>query len=129
VRLTDNSIDAVRTGRAMSGNVPTEPGYYWAKLKTPSGGNFYCEGLPPEMQGIRIEPEMSDDGSCSWVSDDWEIVHVWENVIGGYDANDDESLAVSVPGIPITQWPLDFYWGPKVQDQSPPNPKNSGAAR
>lgn len=97
---------------------PTEPGYYWAKLKTPSGGNFHCSSLPPEMQGVRIEPEMNEDGTCAWASIDWEIVHVWENAVGGYDPNDDESLAVFVPGVPVTQWPQDFYWGPRV----PPMP-------
>lgn len=98
---------------------PTEPGYYWAKLKTPSGGNFYCAGLPAELQGVRVEPEMNDDGSCAWASTQWEIVEVWENVLGGYDPQNDESLAVSVPGIPITQWPQDFYWGPRVKDAPP----------
>jgi hypothetical protein len=104
---------------AVMAHSPTEPGYYWAKLKTPSGGNFYCAGLPDGLQGIRIEPEMNDDGSCAWASTKWEIVEVWENVVGGYDPNDDESLAVSVPGIPITQWVPDFYWGPKVTDKEP----------
>jgi hypothetical protein len=98
---------------------PTAPGYYWAKLKTPSGGNFHCGGLPAEMQGIRIEPEMNDDGSSSWASTDWEIVEVWENVLGGYDPNDDESLAVNVFGVPVTQWVPDFFWGPKVQERKP----------
>ncbi len=91
---------------------PTEPGYYWAKLRTPSGGPFHCEGLPEAMQGIVIEPESED----AWVSLDWEIVQVWEN---GMDPDDEEYLAVSVPGVPVTQWPLDFFWGPRVADQPP----------
>lgn len=94
---------------------PTEPGYYWAKLKTPSGGNFYCAGLPAEMQGVRIEPEINEDGTCSWASTDWEIVEVWDN--GG--DTEDELYGVSVPGIPITQWVPDFFWGPRVKDSRP----------
>lgn len=95
---------------------PTEPGYYWAKLKTPSGGTLYGVGL---REGVRIEPEMNDDGSCAWASQDWEIVQVSENVLGGYDPNDDESLSVQVFGLPVTQWVPDFYWGPKIE-VSPP---------
>lgn len=102
----------------MAYPAPTEPGYYWAKLCTPSGGNFYCEGLPEEMQGIRIEPE-----GGGWVSTDWEIVQVWENILGGHDPEDPESLAVSVPGVPVTQWVGDFYWGPRVNDRSPSGQK------
>lgn len=88
-------------------SVPTEPGYYWAKLKTPSGGLLYNEHL---AEPIRIEPEAG-----GWKSLDWEIVEVWEN--GGDDP--DEYLAVNVFGIPITQWPGDFYWGPRVQEGPP----------
>jgi len=95
-------------------NSPQQPGYYWAKLKTPSGGNFYSEGLPPEMQGVRIEPE-----GKGWCSDEWEIVQVSENVLGGYDPNDDESLSVQVFGIPVTQWIGDFFWGPRVIEKAP----------
>ena len=91
-------------------SVPTEPGYYWAKLKTPSGGNFYCEGIPAACQGMRIEPE-----GDSWQSTDWEIVEVNEN--GGDDP--EEFLSVQVFGVPITQWPGDFYWGPRVQEGPP----------
>lgn len=94
--------------------IPTEPGYYWAKLKTPSGGMIY--GVPGGP--IRIEPEMNDDGSCAWASLDWEVVEVWEN---GGDPDDDEYLAVNVPGIPVTQWRLDFYWGPKLDITPPTN--------
>lgn len=94
----------------MSG-VPQAPGYYWAKLKTPSGGNFYCEGIPAACQGMRIEPE--GDG---WKSQDWEIVQVSEN---GGDPEDSEFLSVQVFGIPITQWREDFYWGPRVQEEAP----------
>lgn len=100
-------------------NQPTEPGYYWAKLKSPSGGNFYYAGLPEEMQGVRLEPGLDSDGRCAWVNHGWEIVQVSENVLGGYDPNNDESLSVQVFGVPITQWPGDFFWGPKVLEGAP----------
>jgi len=95
-------------------NLPTEPGYYWAKLKTPSWGLLH--GIPEHPGGLRIEPEMNDDGTCAWASLDWEIVHVWDN-----NAPDDpeEYVGVSVPGIPVTQWPLDFYWGPRINVEKP----------
>ena len=96
-------------------SLPTKTGYYWAKLKTPSGGNFYCAGLPQGVQGIRIEPEMDEDEQCSWASTDWEIVEVWDN----NGDTDEERFGVNVPGIPITQWPLDFFWGPEVKDRPP----------
>jgi len=96
-------------------SAPQAPGYYWAKLKTPSGGYLYSECLKGTAhQGIRIEPE-----GDSWASGDWEIVMVSENVMGGYDPNDDESLSVQVFGIPVTQWPQDFFWGPLVSEQPP----------
>ena len=89
---------------------PTEPGYYWAKLKTPSGGFIY--GLPNGPH--RLEPEGED-----WVSRDWEIVEVNQNMVPWDNKDDPEYFSVSVFGIPVTQWPLDFYWGPKVKDAAP----------
>lgn len=86
-----------QSSHSAVGHPPTKPGYYWAKLKTPSG-----------------MPAGED-----WASRDWEIVKVWENELGGFDPNNEESLAVWVPGIPVTQWPLDFFWGPMV-DATPP---------
>jgi hypothetical protein len=91
-----------------------EPGYWWAKLKTPSGGTIY--GIPGHPDGIRVEPEMNDDGTCAWASPDWEIVEVWDN---NAPDDPDEYVGVSVPGIPVTQWPNDFYWGPKVKEPRP----------
>jgi hypothetical protein len=93
--------------------VPTRPGYYWAKLKTPSGGNFYCEGIPAACQGMRIEPE-----GKSWESTQWEIVEVNENDPFG-DPAGDEYFSVNVFGIPVTQWIADFYWGPSVLEGPP----------
>lgn len=89
-------------------NLPTEPGYYWAKLKTPSGGVLY--GCTPEP----IEVEANDD----WASVDWELVEVNENDPYG-DPKDPEHFSVCVYGIPLTQWPLDFFWGPKVDVNRP----------
>ena len=103
----------------QSMQLPAGPGYYWAKLKTPSGGNFYCQGLPDGVQGIRIEPEADQEtGEQYWVSSDWEIVEVTENDPSG-DPKGEEYYSVQVFGIPVTQWVLDFYWGPKVKDVSP----------
>ena len=98
----------------MSNMRPTEPGYYWAKLKTPSGGTLY--GIPEHPNGLRLEPEYNDDGSCAWASLDWEIVAVWDN-----NAPDDPEIefGVNVPGIPVTQWPDDFFWGPKIKEPKP----------
>lgn len=98
--------------------MPDAPGYYWAKLKTPSGGDVYnvstIDGV--HIGRARIEPEVCSDGDESWASLDWEIVEVH---INGHDPKDDEYFSVSVFGIPVTQWPLDFFWGPKV-DARPP---------
>lgn len=91
-----------------------EPGYYWAKLKTPSGGTLY--GIPEHPGGLRIEPDMNEDGSCGWASTDWDIVEVWDN---NAPDDPDEYVGVSVPGLPVTQWPNDFFWGPKVNDTPP----------
>lgn len=91
----------------MSAPVPTEPGYYWAKLKTPSGGMLYgISGAPNGVQ-CDAEPETA--------STDWEIVQVNDN--GGDD--EDEKFSVYVFGVYPTQWPLDFFWGPKVEAGPP----------
>jgi len=67
---------------------PSEEGYYWAKLVTPS-----------EM------PATED-----WVSEQWEIVEVFDN-----NGEGDESLGVAVPGVPPTQWVKNFTWGPRIE--------------
>lgn len=91
---------------------PTEPGYYWAKLKTPSGGALYgCTINGQPVTGVRIEPDGED-----WASMNWEIVEVHDN---NGEPGSGEEFSVSVFGIPVTQWPLDFFWGPKV-DARPP---------
>jgi len=89
---------------------PIAPGYYWAKLKTPSGGTLYNTNL---SSPVHIQPEGE-----SWKSQDWEIVHVWENNPMG-DPKDDEFFGVSVFGVPVTQWVGDFFWGPRVADNKP----------
>lgn len=97
--------------------LPTEPGYYWAKLKTPSGGHVYNVRLPSgEISHGRIEPETDADDGCAWVSNDWGIVEVHDN---NGEPGDDDEFSVSVFGIPVTQWPLDFFWGPKVNAEKP----------
>lgn len=94
--------------------IPTKPGYYWAKLKTPSGGNLYTESLKDTPhQGVRIEPE-----GDSWQSLDWEIVQVNENDPFG-DPDGDEFFSVNVFGIPVTQWVGDFFWGPALIERAP----------
>ena len=86
--------------------LPTEPGYYWAKLKTPSGGTLYNKALPG---GVYLDCEDED-----WSSFDWEIVQVNDN-----NGEGDEKFSVDVFGIPISQWPLDFFWGPKIELEKP----------
>jgi len=85
--------------------LPTEPGYYWAKLKTPSGGQIYGTSAGT----VRVECDTED-----WASPDWEIVQVNDN-----NGEGDTKFSVDVFGIPVTQWPLDFFWGPKL-DVAPP---------
>ena len=94
--------------------LPTGPGFYWAKLKTPSGGVVYGAPTGP----VRIEPETDSEGWCAWCSQEWEIVRVNENDPFG-DPADPEHFSVDVFGIPVTQWPLDFFWGPKVNEGEP----------
>lgn len=86
-------------------DLPTEPGYYWAKLKTPSGGTIYGTSAGT----VRLELDGED-----WCSGEWEIVEVHDN-----NGTGDERFSVSVFGIPVTQWPLDFYWGPKINIAPP----------
>ena len=74
--------------------MPTQPGWYWAKWKIASPGTHEGEHLAP--------------------SDKWEVVEVWSNTL---DPQADEPLGVSVSGVRETQWPDQFYWGPKVQDE------------
>lgn len=94
--------------------LPTEPGYYWAKLKTPSGGTVYGAATGP----VRIDPELDEGGRSPWCSDEWEIVRVNENDPFG-DPADPEHFSVDVFGVCVTQWPLDFFWGPKVDARAP----------
>lgn len=86
--------------------VPDKPGYYWAKLMTPSAGRIY--GIPEFSQGIHL-PANNDDKSTGW-----EIVEVWDN-----NGEGDETFGVSVPGVYATQWIPDFFWGPVVNDRPP----------
>lgn len=99
--------------------LPTAPGYYWAKLKTPSGGTVY-NVITPSCEVVHgyIEPETDEDGSAFWASQEWEIVRVNENDPNG-DPTDPEHFSVDVFGIPVTQWPLDFFWGPIVNAEKP----------
>lgn len=90
----------------MTYPTPTEPGYYWAKLKTPSDGTIY--GIEGHPEGVQVKAEQD------WCSGEWEIVKVWDN--GG---DESEELGVDVFGIYPTQWVPDFYWGPKVQSLPP----------
>lgn len=91
----------------MTYPTPTRPGYYWAKLKTVSGGTLYNEH---RKHPIHLKPE------SGWASVDWEIVEVWDN-----NGEGDEKFGVNVFGVPVTQWVPDFYWGPRVTDSSPPS--------
>lgn len=71
---------------------PTEPGIYWAKLKTPT---YFDE---------------ANTAGEDWVSQSWELVEVFDN-----NGEGDEEFAVNVFGVPVTQWPEDFYWGHQVR--------------
>ena len=72
--------------------LPTKPGYYWAKWRIPAPGTH--------------------EGELQTPADHWEVVQVnanrddWEN-----DPTADEALSVSVPGVRETQWPDCFVWG------------------
>ena len=87
-------------------NLPTKPGYYWAKLTAASGGTLY--GVSGAPNGVRC------DGSPEWLSHEWEIVQVNDN--GG---DGDEEFSVYVFGIYPTQWPGGFEWGPMVAEGKP----------
>lgn len=99
-------------------NLPTKPGYYWAKLKAPSGGDVYNVSLPDGtyIGPARIEPEVEANGTSCWSSLKWEIVEVHDN---NGEPGSGEEFSVSVFGIPVTQWPLDFFWGPPVEARPP----------
>lgn len=73
--------------------MPTAEGHYWAKLKTPTG---YPDEEADDLRSVH-----------------WEVVQVHDN-----NGEGDEKWGVAVPGLAITQWPLDFVWGPKVPDMN-----------
>jgi hypothetical protein len=83
----------------MQNNLPLKPGYYWARLTAPTEGTHEGEEWNPSAAS-------------------WEIVEVWANHVNwDYDpANEDEALAVSVPGVRETQWRDCFQWGEFVAD-------------
>ncbi|BAT61496.1 hypothetical protein GJW-30_1_04053 [Variibacter gotjawalensis] len=77
------------------GELPDEPGYYWAKLIKPSG-------MPKQ-----------DD----WRSIDWEIVHVVMNDARGQSPS--ERFAVFIPGVAPMQQIDDLEWGPRIAEHPP----------
>lgn len=86
----------------MLEEIPTNPGYYWAKWRIPAEGTH---------EGMELCP-----------SDEWEIVQVWANSVDWHnDPMGDEALLVSVPGVRESQGRDCFVWGelvspmPKVQ--------------
>ncbi len=71
---------------------PTKPGYYWALW-------------------IKAVKDTAEDS----LSNEWEIVEVWENFIGEpCEADADIKFAVSVHGVQQTQWLDCFRWGNPV---------------
>jgi hypothetical protein len=75
---------------------PRESGYYWAKL---------------------LHPSYSDYEDEDWRSVDWEIVQL--NANNG-EAGSAEEFSVQVFGVPVTQWPHNFEWGPPVSLEGKP---------
>lgn len=72
-------------------NIPTKPGYYWAKWRIPADDTF---------EGSKLCP-----------SDTWEIVQVNSNTVDWKNNPlEDEALSVSVPGVRETQWRDCFVW-------------------
>lgn len=76
------------------GDVPTKPGYFWAKWKIPADGTHEGADLCP--------------------SDNWEVVQVNDN-----NGLGDEKFSVSVPGVRETQWLDCFFWGKFVTALEP----------
>lgn len=73
----------------MRSNLPTGPGFYWAKWRTPAPGT-----------------EDNGDG-CPRDSAEWEPVEVYVN--GGPEDADDY-LRVAVLGVAASQRLTDFEW-------------------
>jgi hypothetical protein len=79
----------------MKINQPTKPGFYWALWLTAAPGTHEGDELTP--------------------ASDWEVVEVWENVLGDPCEADAsfgvQKFGVSVPGVRETQWLENFKWG------------------
>lgn len=78
----------VRTSPSRSAT-PMKTGFYWAKW--------------------RIADEGTKEGDELTPSDQWEVVHVFENIA---DTEDPEYLRVEVPGVERSQSLENFFWGP-----------------
>jgi hypothetical protein len=75
---------------------PTKPGFFWAMWLSAATGTH--EGDQPTP------------------SDKWEVVEVWENFLGdACEADADEKVGVSVPGVRETQWLNNFKWGKECE--------------
>lgn len=81
--------------------IPKQPGYYWAKW--------------------RIATDETHEGDELTPSNEWEIVQVNDN---GGEPGSSEELSVSVPGVREVQWRDCFFWGPRVSDLSPKEPRH-----
>jgi len=82
------------------GNLPTKPGYYWAKWQIAADDTFEGEELTPAVN--------------------WEIVQVNDNILMEDDINAPEKFSVAVPGVREVQWPDCFVWGAFVAELNKP---------
>lgn len=73
-------------------DMPTVPGFYWAKWRIADEGTAEGDELTP--------------------SDKWEPVELAVNAI---DRNHPEYLKVYVQGVTMTQSPENFVWGPAIE--------------
>jgi hypothetical protein len=86
-------------------NTPTKAGFYWARWMTAAEGTHEGDELTP--------------------AHNWEVVEVWENVIGDpCEADRCEKFAVAVPGVREAQWLENFRWdvGPSGRPEPIPEP-------
>lgn len=81
--------------------LPDKPGYYWAKWKIAADGTHEGDDLTParEFEIVQVNANMAG----------WESVEP-------HQADYDERLSVSVPGVRETQWLDCFVWGERVSD-------------
>ena len=87
--------------------IPTKPGFYWARWMTATKDTFEGDILTP--------------------APNWEVMDVWENVIGTpCDADKEagiEKFRVSVPGVRESQVLDNFQWDVSPSGKCEPIPE------